>query len=440
MSKEFLFVLWAGGGNVSPQIVVARDLVARGHSVRMLAPAVLRDAIESAGITYEPYRQIPEHDESVAERSIVRDFEARSEIGRLAAARDNLVGGMAQPVAADVLSSLERSPADVVAFDYLLLGSLFAAEKARVPAAMLIHTIYPFPAPGLPPYGMGWRPMGGPIGRIREAGGRMIFRLLYERPLLPTFNKARATIGLDPLKSFDDLLQRVDRALVLTSTAFDYPTRLPDNVEYVGPQLQAPAPSSSWVSPWPDEDTRPLVVTALSTTHQGQHELLERIVAALGTLPVRALVNATGGAAITASTPSNVHVTGFVPHNEVLPGASAVVTHAGLGSVHAALAHGVPLVCLPIGRDQPDNAARVAAHGAGLRLSTKASPAAIAKAIERVLGEPAFTVSAHRLADAFQRDAAADRAIGAMEALAGEAPPRESDASPSTASLEASVR
>ena len=43
-------VLWAGGGNVPPQLSVARQLVARGHRVRMLAPAALRNSIEAAGM------------------------------------------------------------------------------------------------------------------------------------------------------------------------------------------------------------------------------------------------------------------------------------------------------------------------------------------------------------------------------------------------------
>jgi len=148
-------------------------------------------------------------------------------------------------------------------------------------------------------------------------------------------------------------------------------------------------------------------VVGLSTTHQAHDQLLERIVAALATLPVRALVT-TGRARLPSTPPANVHVASFVPHAQVLPEAAAVVTHAGLGTVHAALAHRLPLVCLPIGRDQPDNAARVAWHGAGLRLSPKSSPAAIRGAVKRVLGDPSFAASAKRLAAAFGKERAAE--------------------------------
>lgn len=417
MSREFLFVLWAGGGNVPPQLTLARRLVARGHRVRILAPAVLRESIEAAGITFEPYRESPEHDESVPERSLVRDFEAKSRAAALAASRDNLVSAMARPVAADVLFSLEHRSADVVAFDFTLFGAAFAAEKAAVPAAMLIHTVYPYPAPGLPPFGMGWAPMAGPLGRLRETVGRLIFRQMYERPLLPRLNDVRAGLGLGAFATFDELLQSVDRTLVLTSPAFDFPARLPVNAEYVGPQLDPPAPSPGWESPWPADDDRPLVVVGLSTTHQAHDPLLKRIVTALATLRVRALVT-TGGARLQSTPPANVHVARFVPHADVLPEASAVVTHAGLGTVHAALAHGLPLVCLPIGRDQPDNAARVAWHGAGQRLSPKSSPAVIRAAVERVLHDPAYAESARRLASAFAEERPAERAPYALEQVA----------------------
>jgi MGT family glycosyltransferase len=416
MSREFLFVLWAGGGNVPPQLTLARRLAARGHRVRMLAPAVLRESIEAAGIEFEPYREIPEHDESVRERSLVRDFEARSRIGAITAARDNLVAAMTRPVAADVLATLERRPADVVAFDFTLAGALFAAEKAALPAGMLIHTTFPFPAPGLPPFGMGWAPMGGPLGRLREQVGRLIFRQVYELPLLPRFNEVRVALGLEPMRAFDEYIRRVDRALVLTSPAFDFPARLPANVEYVGPQVDGPASTSSWESPWPQDDDRPLVVVGLSTTYQAHDRLLEHIVTALATLPVRALVT-TGGIELRSTPPANVHVARFVPHSSVLPQAAAVVTHAGLGTVHAALVHGLPLVCLPIGRDQPDNAARVAWRGAGLRLSPKSSPRVIRAAVERVLLDPAIRAAAGRLAAAFAEERPAELAPKALEAV-----------------------
>ena len=128
-------------------------------------------------------------------------------------------------------------------------------------------------------------------------------------------------------------------------------------------------------------------------------ELLQRAADALGQLPVRGLVTtgpAVDPAAIRA--PASVSVRRWVRHADVLPACSAVLTHGGHGTVIKALAAGVPLVVAPLGRDQPDNAARVVYAGAGLRVSRKASVADLRNALGRVLEEPRFLTAARRMA------------------------------------------
>jgi UDP-N-acetylglucosamine:LPS N-acetylglucosamine transferase len=66
-------------------------------------------------------------------------------------------------------------------------------------------------------------------------------------------------------------------------------------------------------------------------------------------------------------------------------GGGNVVTHAGLGSVVAALAHGVPMVCLPLTREQPENAQAVVRLGAGRALRPDAGVDEIAAAIREQL-------------------------------------------------------
>jgi hypothetical protein len=76
--------------------------------------------------------------------------------------------------------------------------------------------------------------------------------------------------------------------------------------------------------------------------------------------------------------PPNVEVERWVPQDEVLHRASAVVTHGGLGSTLGALAHGVPLVVLPLFSARPVASTRraVARAGAGVALDASATPAA----------------------------------------------------------------
>lgn len=417
MTTAYLFALWAGGGNVPPQMALATRLAGAGHEVRVLAPAVLQGQIQAAGLEFEPYRLTPEHDEADPARSLTRDFGYRSPLGAAKATRDHLFVAMAEPVAADVLHVLDRR-VDVVVPDYMLMGALFAAEKANVPVAGLIHHTYPFPAPGLPPFGNGWVPRPGLRGAARDAAGRAIFDRVWVRPMLDGLNRARRNLGLESFAEITDLLAVADRFLVLTSRSFDFPAELPANVRYVGPQMDQWDGTPGWSSPWPDDDSRPLDLVSLSTTYQAQESLIRNAIEAVGRLPVRALVTAGPVDVPADQVPPNVHVTRFIPHAHVLPRAAAVITHGGHGTVMAALRHGLPLVCLPMGRDQGDVAARVAWHGAGVRLSARSPASKIALAVERVLGDPAFTAGARRLAAAIAEDEAADGGVHQLVELA----------------------
>ena len=151
----------------------------------------------------------------------------------------------------------------------------------------------------------------------------------------------------------------------------------------------------------------------------GQERVLRRCVDAVSSMPVRALV--TVGPTLDPAAfhgADNVVVVRSAPHDQVFPHASAVITHAGMGTVMRALAHGLPLLCMPQGRDQNDVTARVRWHGAGLRLRPRASAAKIRAALDRVLRQPSFREAAQRLQQAIQADLTADRATAELEALA----------------------
>ncbi len=64
--------------------------------------------------------------------------------------------------------------------------------------------------------------------------------------------------------------------------------------------------------------------------------------------------------------PKNVTLLHSAPHDLVMKEASLVVTHGGHGTVSRALIHGLPLLVMPMGRDQNDNAMRVEATAPGL--------------------------------------------------------------------------
>jgi len=329
--------------------------------------------------------------------------------------------GPALSYARDVLEELERESADALVINRTLYGAMAAAEKAALPFAVLMPGIYEVPRPGVPPIGLGLMPASGQLGRLRDRVLGRFLRYLYGRGL-PAFNAARAQLGLDPLGHPWEQLDRARRVLVLTSGAFDFPARLlPPNVRYVGPQLDEPVRVEPWRSPWPEDHPDPLVVVGFSTTPQNQTPVLRKVIEALDGLRVRGLV--TVGPALDPAAfeaPANVVVLRSVAHAQVFPQASAVLTHAAHGTVIRALRYGTPLMCLPMGRDQGDDAARVVARGAGLRLSRKATVVEIRKAIQSVVEQPRFAEGARRLSRAIVADIRARRGVGELEGLVAE--------------------
>lgn len=313
----------------------------------------------------------------------------------------------------------------MVASSFPLLGALIAAESRRIPCASLVPNVVSLPAEGMPPFGTGFLPPNGVIGRARDRALNAIVDRLWNKGL-PELNRTRASFGLPPLDRLLAQYERCDRVLALTGAAFDFPADLPDNVRYVGPHLDDPA----WAEPWaPPDDDRPFILVAMSTTFMDHVDQLQRVVTALAALPVCGLV--TTGPAIDPDqieAPDAISVVRSAPHREVLAHADVLITHGGHGTVMKGLVAGVPIVCMPTGRDQPDNAARLTHRGAGVRVSKGATPAKIAAAVRRVLDDPSFRTAAERLGEQLRSEAGRGSEVADLENLstAGRTPRRAS--------------
>ncbi|MEV0542460.1 glycosyltransferase [Nocardia salmonicida] len=73
----------------------------------------------------------------------------------------------------------------------------------------------------------------------------------------------------------------------------------------------------------------------------------------------------------TNTLPANIHTTGWITLHEALPHCTAMVNHAGAGSVYAALHAGVPQIATPAPGDRTWNALAVQRRGAGLSVPAR---------------------------------------------------------------------
>ena len=95
-----------------------------------------------------------------------------------------------------------------------------------------------------------------------------------------------------------------------------------------------------------------------------------------------------------------------------------MINHGGSGSVIGALAHGVPMVVLPMGADQPLNAARCEQLGVGIVLdAVRATADSVADAVTTTLDDPAYRVAAERIRDEIAALPGAEAAVPLLEGL-----------------------
>jgi UDP:flavonoid glycosyltransferase YjiC (YdhE family) len=121
--------------------------------------------------------------------------------------------------------------------------------------------------------------------------------------------------------------------------------------------------------------------------------------------------------------PPNLQVEAWVNPADVLARASVAVSHGGFGTTLGAIAAGVPLVVVPLFGDQPDNARRVEAVGAGVVLWPEGTdesmrsgldPIALRDAVATVLQDPSYRRVAAELAAEMAALAPADETLGLL--------------------------
>src|SRR5262245_50122100 len=153
---RYLLATWEGGGNVGPELAIARRLIERGNRVHVLAdPAVERAAL-SAGCTFSPWVTAPFRRTLAPEEDLLRDWEFKNPLALFDHAIKVFIAEPADRYVADTSATLDKHPADVILADMMMLGPMMIAEARGLPCVTMIPNIYMRPAPGVPPFGTGF--------------------------------------------------------------------------------------------------------------------------------------------------------------------------------------------------------------------------------------------------------------------------------------------
>lgn len=383
---RILFTFIGGLGHFDPMAPVARAAAAAGHDVAVAGSGGLSARIEAYGFpvlatsaprapgpTSRDTTPLSATDPEAAEIEFAENF-ADKGARRHAGAVGEIVRGW-RP--------------DVVVRDEADFGSAIAAERAGVPVAtVLVLAAGTLIRPDL---------VEGPLAAVRAEHGLARERalpMLAEGPVLSPFPPSFRSPG---------------SPVPLPAATFFF---------RAGAPLLPPAPERREGG---DPGRRRVYVTLGTVFNATSGDLFERLLAGLAGVDADVLVTVGRDIdpAVLGPQPAHVRVERFVPQAEVLRTADLVVSHGGSGSLNAALAHGLPSVLLPLGADQPHNAARAAELGLARVLdAASVTPAKIRRSVEDALHDQVSRERARRVAVEVAALPPAEEAVPLLERLA----------------------
>lgn len=350
---RILFSAAGGHGHLQPLIPLACAAVAAGHEVLVSATPSLAERVEKLGLPFAPSG--PELLPIRSELTLHTLDEERQAIPR------HFIGNLGPARAADLSDIARDWGAEQVVGDEADYGSVVVAEQLDLPHATVI---------------------------TNGAGG-----LAIPEQIRGPLENLRRDFDLPA----EDGTLMLRRSLKLNSFPAEFRSPTDPLTGRVINYRSAPVFPDAGRS---DGGTVYVTLGTIFNTESG--DLLARLSSASAAAAgVRSVIVATGehlDPAGLGAQPEEVTAYQFVAQHEVLSTCSAVVCHGGSGTVLDAISHGLPLVLLPLGADQPLNAQRCSALGCAVVLSADAvGMEQITRAVDEVLTQPSYREASARL-------------------------------------------
>lgn len=358
-----LFTSWPAWGHLYPMYPLARAAQDAGHEVRFASGEDVVAGLQKDG--FPSWSVGPTKEQAIAARGSVPQTDTpRPWDHRVVAAVSDMFGPASARRAEALLPQVEAQPPDLV---------VHGAGDASGPAIAAM------------------------LGRPSVLHGLSLLPPGFERLLSPLMAVVEERFGLPGLD------RRVLEGPMLDLT----PASLlpPGYVE--SPHRQPLRPSAGEVDPDPEMTE---LITALpfdrtvyltlGTIVNNAPGVMETVLA--GALDCGANVVVTTGPRFDLSRlgepPAHVLIREHIGQVTVLRSCSAVISHAGAGTMLGALSHGLPQLALPMAAEQPYNAAILERAGAGLRLEpSDVTAEAVHDAATRLLDEASFTAAARQI-------------------------------------------
>jgi UDP:flavonoid glycosyltransferase YjiC (YdhE family) len=405
-------------GDLHPYLAIARELQRRGHQPIVATIPMYREKVEAAGFEFRQLRAA--HIERADGELIQKALHLRN-------GAEFIVRKLVMPALSVAYSDARAAFADVslVVVHPLVLGARLAAEAMKIRwvstqlAPMGFLSAYDPPIVPAAPFLAGLRPFGPAVFRPLLTVAKRSVRS-WTRP----YRQLRAELGLPPAE--DPLFEggtSPDLVLALFSEALggrmpDWPTQTAltgfafydGQDESLSPELEA----------FLQAGDPPLVFTlGTAAVHDAGsfYEESARAAQMLGRRAVLLVGNDAGN--LPSNLPATILAAGYAPFSLLFPRSAAIVHHGGVGTTGQAMRSGRPVLVMPYGVDQPDNADRVRRLGIARVLKRKAySRSSAARELDALLSDKRYEQASAQVAKRIALEDGAGIACDHLEPLA----------------------
>ena len=417
--KRVVFTTWGSFGDVHPFMALALELQARGYESVIATSPIYREKVEAQGLGFHPVRpDLPPPDADTTADIIRRVSNARwgpSYLFRhllIPHLRETYMDTLDAVTGADLLVSHQVPlTAPLVAdktgikwissvlFPIAFTSAYDPPTPPQLPALRAVAMTHPFVARTL--FGLGkWTTTSWvePIQRLRKELGLSRSRNpIFEGQHSPTlvlalFSKVMAELQPDfPANTLVTGFPFYDR-----SDGQEAPIEVLKFLDEGEPPILFTLGSSLvWIA----KDFYRVSIEAAQKL--GKRALL--LIGDKRNLPQTQL-------------PAAIAAFDYAPHRLVMPRASVIVHQGGIGTTGQALRSGRPMLIVPYGQDQPDNARRCVRLGVGRTLSYRRyiTPRVVHE-LSQLLDNPSYREQAAKVGQQVEEENGTKRACNAIE-------------------------
>ncbi len=366
---------WGSLGDLHPYMALGIELTRRGHDVSIVTLSTFREMVTRAGLGFHPLRPDVSPDDPGA-RDLVRRVLDPKEGSRYLF--EEIFAPVIRETYEDTLAAVRAGGgADLLVTHQVPLTGPLVAQVTGVTwvSGVLLPMVFISAYdPATPPQAPGLQK----IMAVHPAIARVVARLgrTVTRPWVESVYRLRSELGLPPggHPAFEGQ-HAPARVLGLFSSVFaqkqpDFPPQaVITGFPFYDGTDERPAPPE--LVRFLDAGEPPVVFTLGSSGVWIADDFYDVSLAAVRALGCRAVLLAADQAdpLRRRGLPDSVLAVDYAPHSFVMPRASAIVHQGGVGTTAQALRAGRPMLVVPFGQDQPDNARRSVGLGVARTIS-----------------------------------------------------------------------